>query len=318
MFAPMTALLNGLLMTSFIATKQVHLNTSNFLIMCVSLSDLLNGALAMPLLASFLYEINFKKSCDIFKPAQAANNFFATLSSILTLLIAIDRYLNMNPSLERSSRCAKVFQRPKIYYLVTFIAIGALIQSFIIIYAIEVDIESTKFACMIFLNFLMVTLGICAVAVLYTKAYIRVRNFTDASPIYKERNGNTTRPQYVRNLYRSVLILVLMMMLVYVPLCFAQMSVTVNILTGSKNVVVVHTFLHLAGILLHFNCIINSLVILWFNKAAKQWVLTKIRCIFLIRRKEKINVVGGAAIVGKDYVRPSVITLTNMKPTSTM
>ena len=317
-FAPITVFLNALLMASFIATKQVHLNASNFLIMCVSLSDLLNGAITMPLLASGLFEIDLKKGCGILNPAQAANGFCATFSAILTVLIAVDRYLNMNPNLERSSRCAKVFQRPKIYYLVIFIAIGLLIHSITITYAITVDIKSVQFASMIFLNSLMVTLGICAVAVLYTKAYIRIRNFTDASPIYKERNGNATRPQYVRNLCRSVLVLVVTMMLAYVPLCFAQMAVTVNILIGSKNLMVVHTILHFAGLLLFLNCITNSLVILWFNKTAKQWALIRMQCTFLMGRKENINNVSGAAIVGRDYVRPSVISLTNIKPTSTM
>ena len=233
-FAPMTVLLNALLMASFIATKQVYLNTSNFLIMCLSLSDFLNGAVTMPLLASILYKVDLKKSCDSFNPVQVTNGFFATLSSILTVLIAIDRYLNMNPNLVRTSRCVKVFKRPNIYFLVTVIAIGILTYSVISTYAITFDVNSMLFAWLMFINSLMVMFGSCVVAILYAKAYIRIRHFTDASPIYKEGNGNTTRPRYVRSLYKSVLVLVILMMLIHVPFCCAQIAVTINILIGSK------------------------------------------------------------------------------------
>ena len=300
-FAPITVLLNALLIASFIATKQVHLNTTNFLIMCLSLSDLLNGAVAMPLVASILYKIDLNKNCDIFNPAQATNGFFVALSAILTVLIAIDRYLNMNPNLEeRSSRCAKVFQRPNIYYLVTGITIGLVTYSVTITFAITMDVKSMVFGWLLFLCFLSVTLGICAVAILYAKAYVRIRNFTDASPIYKERNGNTMRPQYVRNLYKSVLVLVVTMMMVYVPLSFGNIAVTINVLIGSKNLMVVHTFHHFAELLLYLNCIINSLVILWFNKTAKQWIQTKIQSCFVGRRRrrgETVIFTNNAAIV---------------------
>ena len=312
-FAPMTVLLNALLMASFVATKQVHLNTSNFLIMCLSLSDLLNGAVTMPLLASGLYKIDLKKSCDIFNPAQAINGFFATLSAILTVLIAIDRYLNMNPNLERSSRCAEVFKRPNIYCLVTVITTGILIYSLASTYAPEFNIKSIRFGWLNLINSLMAAFGVSAVAILYAKGYIRIRKFTDSSPIYKDRHGKKMRPQYVRNLYRSVLVLVVLMMIIYVPLCLAQVAVTINVFIGSKEFMVVHTCYHFAGFLLYLNCTINSIVIIWFNNTAKQWILNKIRCTLVMRRKEAINNVSDVAIVGRDFERPSGILLTNVR-----
>ena len=310
-FAPITVLLNALLMASFIATKQVRLNTSNFLIMCLSLSDLLNGAVTMPLVASILYKFDLNKSCEIFNPVQATNGFFVAFSAILTVLIAIDRYLNMNPNVgERSSRCAKVFQRPNIYCIVTGIAIGLVIYSSTITYAIAMGVKSMAFGVLLFLCSLSVTLGICAVAILYAKAYVRIRNFTDASPIYKERNGSTMRPQYVRNLYKSVLVLVVTTMLVYLPLSCANIAVTINALIGSKDLMVVHTFLHFAELLLYFNCIINSLVILWFNKTAKQWVQTKIQSCFLRRRRETVKVTNDIAIVSTAQQRQADLLAT--------
>ena len=317
-FAPITVLLNALLMASFIATKQVYLNTSNFLIVCLSLSDFLNGAVTMSFLASILYKIDLKKSCDIFNTVQITSGFFATLSSILTVLIAVDRYLNMNPHLGRSSRCVKVFKMPNIYFLVTIIAIAILTYSVTSTYAITLDVNSMLFAWLMFINSLMVMLGSCAVAILYAKAYIRIRHFTDTSPIYKERNGNITRPQYVHSLYKSVLVLVIFMMLIYVPFCCAQLAVSINILIGSKDFMVVHSCFNLAGNLLFLNCIINSVVILWFNKTAKRWVLANIRCTLLDGRNENINSVKDAVIVGSDCERSGGITLTCIKPNSSL
>ena len=312
-FAPITVFLNALLMASFIATKQVHLNTTNFLIMCVSLSDLLNGAVVMPILASILYKIDLKKSCDIFNPAQATTGFFTTLSAILTVLIAVDRYLNMNPNLESSSRCAKVFQRPNIYCLVVVITVGVLIYSFTNTYTPGFNIKSMQFGWLNLINSLMAAFGVSAVAILYTKGYIRIRNFTDTSPIYKDRNGNNMRPQYVRNLYRSVLVLVVLMMLIYVPVCIAQIAATINVFIGSKEFTVVHTCYHFTGLLLYLNCTINSIVILCFNKTAKQWILKRIRCAIVMRRRETIDNISNAAIVGRDCERLRGILLTNVR-----
>ena len=90
--SPVMVLMNALLMASFITTKYFHLSTSNFLIMSLSLSDILNGSVTTPWMASIYYTIDLKECCDIFNTAQATNGFLASLSVILTFknqLIAV-------------------------------------------------------------------------------------------------------------------------------------------------------------------------------------------------------------------------------------
>ena len=121
--SPLIIILNALVMASFIATKQVYLNTTNLLTMCLCLSDLFNGAVTLSLLAYALLHYPSTNNCSAVMIGQIASTFFPVLSAIITLLIAIDRYLNMNPKLDRHSRCYRLFQRPYIYCLLAFLTI---------------------------------------------------------------------------------------------------------------------------------------------------------------------------------------------------
>ena len=296
-FSPITVCLNALLMASFIATKQVSLNTTNSLIMFLCLSDLVNGAVPMPLLASLLLSNHGMARCLRSAIGKLTFFFFSYLSGTITVLIAIDRYLNMNPHLERHSRLYKVFQKPYIYYLLVIVAIIMLsFSSAITLIGRE---NSIIFGLLMLASNILIASVVSVVATLYIKGYIRIRKFTEASPIYRERNGNATRPQYVRNLYRSVLVLVLIMMLVYVPPCIATTAVMIDVFIGSENINRIAYSIHfLATLLIYLNCAIDALVILWFNKAAKQWVLSKIRYCFAKRTRVTANISNDGRIAG--------------------
>ena len=278
--SPLTFCLNALLMASFIATKQVYLNTANFLIMCLCLSDLLNGAVTLPLLAYAVLGDPKTNDCSAVMIGQVASIFFPVISGSITLLIAVDRYLNMNPNLDRRSRCYQVFQRPCIYWLLAFLTISVLSLSLAMRFMYYMKIvEPWQIALTSLGSVLFLIPAMSVIAALYIKGYLRIRKFTEASPLYRERNGRAVRPQYVRNLYRSVFVLVILMLLIYVPICVTQVTISVYTFTGRP---VEHFVVYLChcivGLLMFLNCTINSLVILWFNKTAKQWVLSKIQC----------------------------------------
>ena len=305
-FSPITVCLNALLMASFIATKQISLNTTNFLIMFLCLSDLVNGAVPMPLLASLLLSNDGMMRCTRSAIGKMTFFFFSYLSGTTTVLIAIDRYLNMNPNLERHSRLYKVFQKPYIYYLLAFVTISMF--SFSLANILIRRENSIIFGLLTIASDILIILGVSVVATLYIKGYLRIRKFTEASPIYRERNGTATRPQYVRNLYRSVLILVLIMMLVYVPLCLATTAVMIDVFIGSENVNRVAYSIHFsATLLVNLNCTINALVILWFNKVAKQWVLSKIRSCFSRRTRVTANISNDGGIASVTQNQPIAV-----------
>ena len=291
LLSPLTVCLNALLMASFIATKQVYINATNFLMMCLCLSDLLNGAVALPLLAYAVLHNHSTNNCSTVMIAQIASFLFPVLSGIITLLIAIDRYLNMNPNLDRRSRCYKLFQRPYLYRLLTFLSISILVLSLagrLMLYYVK-TVEPKHLAMISLGSVVLLAIAVYAIAALYIKGYIRIRKFTEASPLYTERNGKAVRPQYVRSLYRSVLVLVIIMLLIYVPICLTHTAVSVYTFTAShiEHFVVILCY-NIIGLLMYLNCIVNSLVILWFNKVAKQWVLNKMKC-NLRRRTHTVN-----------------------------
>ena len=102
------------------------------------------------------------------------------------------------------------------------------------------------------------------------------------------------------SLYRSVLILVVLIMLIYVPLCIATMVVMIDVFIGSKDVNQVAYSMYVLSVLpLYLNCVINALVILWFNKVAKQWVLNKMRSRFSKRTRETANTSNDVGICGE-------------------
>ena len=183
--SPMTVCFNALLMVSLIATKQIYINTTNFLIMCLCLSDFLNGAVPMPLLASVNLNNDDTRRCIGCQTAQVTTGCFGFASATITVLIAIDRYLNMNPNLERRSRFYKVFQAPYIYYTLAFLTTSMLGLSIANTFIANVK-TSNNFGMLIIFNVILLTIAVCVVASLYVKGYIQIRKFTEASAIYRE------------------------------------------------------------------------------------------------------------------------------------
>ena len=295
-FSPVTIILNSLLIISFIATKQVHQNTSNFLITCLSLSDLLNGAISMPLLSSSLLNIEDVKACRSFRIGQISSSFFNILSGSATFLIAIDRYLNMNPNLERRPRLANLFQSPYIYLLLLALTLFALLIS--VTGMFTSSIQSTHYAVLNAAIGALTLIAVCAMTIMYAKGYLRIRNFTDASPIYREKNGRGSRPEYVRKLYKSVLVLVILNISMTAPTCLVSIVVSLVYFLGSPNdYVVASTIYLLVCMLIYLNFSVNSLVIFWFNETARQWVLTKMKCGFVGKMRKAVNVANDVVTV---------------------
>lgn len=263
----------------------------------------------MPFLASVHLSNDDTRRCISFEIAQVTTGYFGFASATITVLIAIDRYLNMNPNLERRSKFYKVFQAPYIYYLLALLTTSMLALSLANTFITD-ETTSNNFGLMIIVNIILLTIGVCVVATLYIKGYLRIRKFTEASPIYRERNGNATRPQYVRNLYRSVLVLVVLMTLTYVPLCVATMVVMIYVFIGSENENRVAYSVYILSVLpLYLNCVVNALVILWFNKVAKRWVLRKIRFCSSEGTRETSNISNDVGIAGVAQNQPIAVVM---------
>ncbi len=118
-YCPVIIIINVALIVSFFATKQWMQNTSNLLIVCLSISDCLIGVVVMPILVIDSLWFNTEKHCSIVPVSFSLQYLFGGISSNMTILLAIDRYIHMNPNiLENESKFAKLFRRPRIHFLI--------------------------------------------------------------------------------------------------------------------------------------------------------------------------------------------------------
>ena len=269
-FSPITILLNLSLIVSFIATKQVTQNTSNILIFVLSLYDLTTGAIGMPILASMLLDISAKDTC---LKAQILTILSSSTQSsiILTVLLALDRYLHMNPDIRaHSSKIMKIFKKPNIYFILAamFIITNSLSATIPFLlhdtYTVSISTSVASFYSILLLF----------IAFFYTRGYLRIRKFADNSPVYNESMGST--PDYVRKLYKTVLVIVSLTFIQYIPYSVVCIALAVHHSPKqlSSNPVFAYCF-DFATLSLHAGFFTNCFAIIHFNTKAKSWILSK-------------------------------------------
>ena len=112
-YSVISAITNALLISAFLATKQAIVNTSNLLIFCISVFDLISSLLGIPA-ALIHWNLSF-----IILGATLP------ITTGLTVLLALDRFLHMNPNLHQETMVRKMFKRPFVFILISVvIAIG--------------------------------------------------------------------------------------------------------------------------------------------------------------------------------------------------
>ena len=107
-------MLSTFLLIAFVKTKQANRNTSNFLIMFLSSTHFVYGFLmCLFFVLNRLLDTNSAKF--ILQASYISYGFLTFLSASIIVIIAADRYVNMNPNIERPSRFAKLFKPPRLY-----------------------------------------------------------------------------------------------------------------------------------------------------------------------------------------------------------
>ncbi len=97
-YCPVIITINVALIVSFFATKQSMKNTTNLLIICLRISDSLIGAVVIPVLIIKLLWFDTEKHCSIVPVFFSLDYLFGGISFTMTMLLAIDRYIHMNPN----------------------------------------------------------------------------------------------------------------------------------------------------------------------------------------------------------------------------
>ena len=269
-YSPVIVFSNILLFTSFLFTKQIWLNNTNFLIVCLSISDAINGFLVLPLHVYFFFVFDelTPNYCTWAIALQSLLVIFYELSGLITFLITVDRYLHMNPNLERPSRVARLFDRPKVYILLALVFTLSCSHACIYAFAFNMKVEEPNFAAQGTVFIIIVVLS--ATIVLYVRGYRRIQRFTLDSPIYLADNG---KPQYLKKLYKTVLVLLLLLSTAYTPVCLSNMTHIFQMLFLGNRSLESREFAMASLITMYVTCLFNSVVVLKLNAKAKQFIL---------------------------------------------
>ena len=273
---PTTILINSLLIKAFIATKQVWLNTTNFLIVCLSMSDILSALIPMVLTAVWFYNPHAEYGCIYENSTLSLTAFLYSCSSTLTVLIAVDRYLHMNPDIEKRSKLLKLFDRPNIYVVVVILLLLTMPGSFLFFVVSRSEQSMIGYLHTGMAAFDILVMSI--VSILYTRTYTRIRHFTDDNPVYSSHRS-TARPQYVRNLFKSVLLLIICQLATTAPATIANFAIAVLLhLKISKGRNILFTYTYVCFAVAYSYGITNCSIIFYHNEKARQWVFQRLSC----------------------------------------
>ncbi len=270
-YAPIIITANVLFIASMIATKQSLTKSSNFLIVCLSCSDCLIGAILMPLQCVENFWYDFNEICLLKRIAAFVQLYFCGMSMSMTMLLALDRYLHMNPNFQNPpSKLAKLFKRPKIYFTV----FGSCLFQVVVSFAIHLTTKHFPNTIMLFVSFfcIFMVFSITLVAAIYTRGYLRIRRYVAENPIYANRGEASESPEYLNALFKTVLILLIVIIISWLPI-LAYSTFLACTKFGKTASLERRTLLKKTSFLLfNFNSAINAVIIFYRNEKSRKWL----------------------------------------------
>ncbi len=267
--------LNILLIASLIATKQSFKNSTNFLILCLSCNDLAIGLVLLPLNSVINLLDNPQKGPVLETILHVLQPVIGGLSVSTTLLLAIDRYLHMDPDFYRSPfRLAKFFKRPRIFIVVFGSWLAVVIESVALYSITKLGVKETMsflFCYTLFVSFLLILF-----MAMYARCYLRIRRFVANNPIYANRDethSNET-PEYLHELFKTVLLVLMTTCMSWLPILVEYYIVTVSYLFTKQCLQSKAMAIYNAAALFLFytNSAVNALIVIWRNTKSREWI----------------------------------------------
>ncbi len=292
---PLTIIVNLLLIISMSATKKSMKNTSNFLIVCLCTSDAMIGAFVMPIHVIESFWVDPKGFCSFITTSTAFQSFLTNVSMLMTMLLAVDRYLHMNPEYHRSPpRLAKLFERPRIFIMIGVLSLLSAVIALGSYFAMSFDLKIvTTFNIWYGVFFTIIAV---IFTVLYIRGYLRIRRHVAENPVYTDRGANES-PEYLNELLKTVLLLLTAMLVSWLPgivlnLALAFWSSThddydTDVKHVDSNLYFV--FSSAAHALFFLNNAASALIILYRNEKSKKWLVELYSSYFQQRSQEEVE-----------------------------
>ena len=290
-YCPVVTAANVLLIVSLYATKQSFRCPSNFLILCLTLSDGLTGAILMPLAGYLNIFIDSKSFCATQTASYSLRIFLAGTPQCMTMLLAVDRYLHMNPNFHQSpSRLAKFFQPPRIYFL-AFTCCFAVAGVSVRFYFSTLSRRQSFFYFATFLSIFSTTILVLFI-MMYIRGYLQVRRSVAENPIYANREESNTneRPEYLTRLFKTVLLLLIAIFVSWFPNLILKILITINY-SRKEPVIssrIFTAYTEACFVLYYSNCFVNAFILLHRNKKSRDW-LASLRGSCRRERREEVQ-----------------------------
>ena len=276
--AALTILVNITLIVSLMKTRQVN-KKSNVLILILSISDLVTGGICLPFTVTMFIKYPFKRHCILETIHQATEVFFLHLSAYMTVTIAVDRYVNINPNL-RNSGCGlrRIFSSSKIWLplMITLGITSVTTAVHTITYVFAKEIHNIVVIAILSLDLFM----FLTVFILYLRFYFKIWQFTRASGLYSAGtpgNHASSSPRYVDELGFTIFLILLIITICYIPFLFITTYQVVRHHTNPASFT--HTDYLLSRIFfgfLYLNFGLNADIILFKNRELRNYVLLRL------------------------------------------
>ena len=126
---------------------------------------------------------------------------------------------------------------------------------------------------------------------IYARGYLRIRRFVAENPVYQNRGeaDSNESPEYLKELFKTVLLLVIVIVISYVPMIATTLAATILSIVKHTDLKTTNylIFAHTASIFLFANSFLNALIILYRNKKSKKWLKERLHSCCKQRKKEE-------------------------------
>ena len=271
-------LINIILVLAIVKTHQL-VNYTHIYILCLSVSDCIQGAITAPSIALLFIVYHTERNCVLSNAVQAFALFSTHLSGYFILLIAFDRYMNIRTEFTEDN-CFLKRLKTKIGS-VTLTSI-CFITSFA-----HAGISFPRIKYKRHLTILMGILdfiSIITVYVLYIRIYLKVRKHFEGNVVYEDRNvnkeetGNSRR--YLTELAKTVFLILIPLAVCYSPFT-ALYFYMLNFSNNNVSLTLQYIY-YLFMLPVFFNGILDSCIVLCRNEELCGYLRRKLLCFSLL------------------------------------
>ena len=283
--APITITANSLLAFALVKTKQVTKPTSHVFIFLLCMSDIFVGAVTIPFDIIIFAKYRRVRICTLELVGNFIGQLFPHLSVNIILIIALHRYIQINPSLREITGLKKwLISKTGSVILVVLAFLSAVANGLIASYLFGSYYNRVP-------NWLIKAIDCVLFIViygLYVNLFWNVKKHTRANKVLwnaenqavktnSGASGINPRPTYFKKFTKTVILILIAIVLCYLP--YVTIDISQGLLEQSlsqSSAQLVRFFYYMTWMFLFSNSTINAAIIIYRNDKLKAFIKEKI------------------------------------------